>query len=61
VPRSATVSSEGPATRFTLTRAAYERMRRERPDLAIAFDDFLLRMLADRINMSERMVAALTR
>lgn len=60
VPRSATVSSEGPATRFTLTRAAYERMHRERPDLAIAFDDFLLRTLADRMNMSERMVAALS-
>lgn len=60
VPRSATVSAEGPATRFTLTRAACQRMRRERPDLAIAFDDFLLRTLADRINMSERMVAALS-
>jgi SulP family sulfate permease len=60
VPRSATVSAEGPAVRFTLTRAAYERMRREQPDLAIAFDDFLLRTLADRMNMSERMVAALS-
>jgi SulP family sulfate permease len=60
VPRSATVSAEGPATRFTLTRAAYERMRRERPDLAIAFDDFLLRTLADRMNMSERVVAAMS-
>jgi SulP family sulfate permease len=61
VARSATVSSEGPATRFTLTRANYERMHRERPDLAVAFADFLLRTLADRINMSERMAAALVR
>ncbi len=61
VARSATVSSEGPATRFTLTRASYERLHRERPDLAIAFDDFLLRTLADRINVSERMVTALAR
>src|SRR5205085_9201078 len=43
--RSATVSSEGPATVFTLTRARFERMRRERPDLASAFDDFLMRAL----------------
>lgn len=60
VARSATVSSEGPAIRFTLTRGNYERMRRERPDLAIAFDGFLLRTLADRINVSERMVTALS-
>ena len=59
--RSATVSSEGPAIFFTLTRANFERMRRERPDLASAFDDFLLRVLADRINWSERMVIALGR
>jgi SulP family sulfate permease len=59
--RSATVSSEGPATRFTLTRANFERMRRERPDLANAFDEFLLRTLADRIVLSERVVGALTR
>jgi CRP-like cAMP-binding protein len=59
--RSATVSSDGPATYFTLTRDSYERMRRERPDLASAFDEFLLRVLADRITISERMVAALSR
>jgi SulP family sulfate permease len=61
VMRSATVSSEGRATRFTLTRDRYECMRRERPDLALAFDVFLLRTLADRINVSERMAAALAR
>ena len=32
--RSATVSSDGPATVFTLSRTNFERMRRERPDLA---------------------------
>ncbi|MGN6831201.1 SulP family inorganic anion transporter [Paucibacter sp. M5-1] len=61
VPRSATVSTEGPASRYTLTRAAYERMRRERPAVAIAFDTFLLRTLSDRINVADRMVAALAR
>jgi SulP family sulfate permease len=61
VPRSATVSAEGPASRYTLKREAYERMRRERPALAIAFDNYLLRALSDRINLADRMVAALTR
>ena len=56
--RSATVSSEGPATVFTLTRERFERMRRERPDLASAFDDFLMRSLADRVDAVNRAAAA---
>jgi sulfate permease, SulP family len=60
-PRSATVSSDGPATFFTLTRRNFERMRHERPDLASAFDDFLMRVLAERITSSERTVVALSR
>ena len=59
--RSATVSSDGPATLFTLSRANFERMRRERPDLAIAFDDFIIRVLADRIDSANLTVAALWR
>jgi SulP family sulfate permease len=50
--RSATVSSDGSATLFTLSRANFERMRRERPDLASTFDDFILRILADRIDFA---------
>jgi sulfate permease, SulP family len=57
--RSATVSADGPAILFTLTRANFERMRRERPDLASAFDDFIIRVLADRIDIANREVAAL--
>jgi sulfate permease, SulP family len=57
--RSATVSSEGPAVLFTLTRANFERMRRERPDLAGAFDDSVIRILSDRIDIRDREVAAL--
>ena len=60
-PRSATVSSDGPATFFTLTRANFERMRRERPDLANAFDDFIIRVLAGRLDFAHRTVAALAR
>ena len=59
--RSATVSSDGPATLFTLTRANFERMRRERPDLASAFDDFILRVLADRVHFANREIVALSR
>lgn len=58
--RSATVSSDGPATVFTLSRATYERMRQERPDLASAFDEFIIRILANRIDLANRAVAALS-
>ncbi|HJU21979.1 MAG TPA: SulP family inorganic anion transporter [Casimicrobiaceae bacterium] len=57
--RAATVSSDGPATIFTLTRATFERMRRERPELADAFDDFIMRTLADRMEAANRAAAAL--
>jgi SulP family sulfate permease len=57
--RAATVSSEGTAVLFTLTRTNFERMRRERPDLSGAFTDFILRVLADRIDAATREIAAL--
>lgn len=59
--RSATVSSDGPATLFTLTRGNFERMRRERPDLASAFDDFILRILVDRIDFANQALESLHR
>jgi hypothetical protein len=34
-------------------------MRRERPDLASAFDDFIMRVLAERIDFANREIAAL--
>jgi len=58
--RSATVSSDGPATVFSMTCANFERMRRERPDLASAFYGFIVRVLADRIDFANRTVAALS-
>lgn len=58
--RSATVSSDGPATLYTLTRANFERMRHERPDLAGAFYDFIIRVLADRVDFATHAVAALS-
>jgi SulP family sulfate permease len=58
--RSATVSTDGPATIFTMSRSNFERMRTERPDLASAFDEFIMRVLADRIDFANRTVAALS-
>ena len=60
VPRSATVSAEGSVTLFTLRREQFDRMRREQPALAIAFDGFLLRSLSDRLILADRMMAALS-
>jgi SulP family sulfate permease len=60
VPRSATVLAEGPVTLFTLRRDQFDRMRREQPALAIAFDEFLLRSLSDRLILTDRMIAALS-
>jgi len=57
--RSATATAEGPTIVFTLTRASFERMRRERSDLAGAFYEIIVRMLCDRIDGASREVAAL--
>ncbi len=59
--RSATVSSEGPVVLFTLTRDSFARMRREHPDLSNAFEDYMLRVLADRIDAANVALAALSR
>ncbi|HET9717349.1 MAG TPA: SulP family inorganic anion transporter [Pseudolabrys sp.] len=58
--RSATVSAETPTTLFTLTRVNFERMRNERPELANALYDFILRILADRTDFANRTIAAMT-
>jgi SulP family sulfate permease len=58
--RAATVSSDGTATLFTLTRDNFERMRIERPALAASFDDFILRVLADRVDFANHAITALS-
>ena len=60
-PRAATVSSDGSATLFTLSRENFERMRIECPVLAASFDDFILRVLADRVEFANDAIAALAR
>ena len=59
--RSATVSSDGPAKLFTLSRANFDRMRKERPDLAYAYDDFIVSIMADRVDTANRSLTALRR
>jgi SulP family sulfate permease len=59
--RSASISTDGPTTLYTLTRTRFEAMRAERPDLALAFDDFIIRTLADRLEFANRTVDALAR
>jgi SulP family sulfate permease len=61
LPRSADVACEGPTRLYTLTREAYDRLQRERPDLALAFATFVLRTLADRLGLLGRTVDALRR
>lgn len=58
-PRSASVTAEGPASVWTLTRASFDRLRRERPEVAAAFYEFLLRSLAQRIVTTEKMALAM--
>lgn len=57
--RSASISSDGPTILYTLTRANFDRMRRERPDQASAFSDFIVRILADRVESQDRNIVAL--
>ena len=59
--RTATVASAGPSTLWTLTRAEFARMQRERPEVANAFYEFLVRTLADRIVLSEKLLMAVSR
>jgi sulfate permease, SulP family len=58
--RSAIISADGPATLFTLTRPNFARSRQERPDLASAFYDFILRILADRTDFANRTITTMT-
>lgn len=55
----ATVCSDWPATVLIIIRKSFERMRGEQPDLATAFYEFIIGVLAERLESSDRMVAAL--
>lgn len=59
-PRRATVSVEGETLVYTLTRASYDRLCVEDPELAAAFLEFIVRALADRLEFANRGIAALS-
>ena len=60
VRRAATISTEGSALIYTLSRRNLERMQRERPELYEAFLRFIIRALSDRLELAHKEVAALT-
>ena len=57
--RAATVSAEGAALIYTLSRSNLERMRHERPALYEAFLRFIIRTLSDRLELAHKELAAL--
>ena len=50
--RSTDVYSDGAAILFTLTRSNYQRMSQQHPDLVRTFDNFIIRLLADRLDIA---------
>ncbi|MBX9759968.1 MAG: cyclic nucleotide-binding domain-containing protein [Beijerinckiaceae bacterium] len=59
--RSATVTSDGPAVIYSLSRANFERMRVEAPELAAALCEFVIQVLSDRVDFANRAISALVR
>jgi SulP family sulfate permease len=58
--RGATVSAEQRASVFTLTRASYERLKAEDPELSAALLEFIIRALSDRLDFANQGIAALS-
>jgi sulfate permease, SulP family len=59
VPRTATVVAEEPTVIYSLTREAFERMQKEDPDAASAFNRLIIKLLADRLEFANREISAL--
>jgi SulP family sulfate permease len=58
VPRSASVVADLPSRLYCLTKASLKKMEKEDPQLAAAFQQFIIRLLADRLDQttSERRI-----
>jgi SulP family sulfate permease len=61
VPRSASVIADMNTIAYRLTRKAMEDMKVKDPELAIAFNDMMLRVIAERLVTTNRELAALNR
>lgn len=57
--RTASVIAEEPTILYQLTREAYHRMQAEDPELSTAFDKFIIRLLADRLQFASLEISAL--
>lgn len=59
-PRAATIAAEGPVLIYTLSRTTLARMRSEHPTVYEAFLQFVIRTLADRLELAHKEIAALS-
>ncbi len=57
--RAASVGAEGSTVVYTLTRASFDRMLRDDPQVGIAFLQFIIRALSDRVEFANQEIAAL--
>jgi CRP-like cAMP-binding protein len=60
VPRSATVIADIYTQAYRLSREALERMKTDDPDLAIAFNAMMVRLVSERLISTNRELAALS-
>jgi SulP family sulfate permease len=60
VPRSATVIADIHTQAYRLSREALERMKTDDPDLAIAFNAMMVRLVSERLISTNRELAALS-
>lgn len=61
VPRSASVTADAPTRVYRLTAEALEKMKTEDPELVIAFNELMVRLVAERLIASNGEIAALNR
>ena len=57
--RTANVEIEEPSVVFTMTRAAYTRMIKDDPEIAARLLQFVIRMMADRLEFANKEISAL--
>jgi SulP family sulfate permease len=57
--RAASVGAEGSTVVYTLTRDSFDRMLRDDPQVGIAFLQFIIRALSDRVEFANQEIAAL--
>ena len=59
--RSATIQAEEPSVLYELSADAYERLTRENSALAQALLTYIVRVMAERLNYSSRVIGVLRR